>query len=114
MYAHNRLTREELLQHATLSDVDAQTVRAWCELVRIHEAECSVERLTHALTRGEGASEQGADGKRVDVEHMVRYDAHFRDLCVQKAQIEHEILLFLFGRPLSSVVRSLQVALKGI
>lgn len=89
MYRENRLTRRDLIP-------DPGPV--W-ELVRHHEARCPAgEALRLCLAA------PGDPGAATALAEMLRFDAAFRELCVEKAAMAPGELDFFFGRPLAEVM----------
>ena len=90
MYRRDRIVRTDLIPAGS-------PVR---ELMAVHEARCPAGeaiRLTLAA-RGDGAAAAA-------LSEMLRFDAAFRELCVEKAALPADELAFYFGRPLSLVVQ---------
>ncbi len=94
LYAHNHLTRYDILTHLPH--------KGWIELISVHEEACSVRQFAELL----------AQEQHEDVGHMIRYDEHFRALCLEKAQIPKNVLPFLFGRPLMRIVGNIRHAIE--
>jgi Fe-S-cluster containining protein len=90
MYRLDRITRADLIPAGS-------PIR---ELMTVHEARCPAGeaiRLTLAA-RGDGAAAAA-------LSEMLRFDAAFRELCVEKAALAPDELALYFGRPLSLVVQ---------
>jgi len=99
IYEAPRLTRVELLQNASSE---------WIELIRIHEEHCSIDRLVAWL---EAAPH--ADVSQIpSLQEAIAFDMHFRNLTVERSRIHPNLLPFLFGRPLSVVIRQVLAALR--
>jgi Fe-S-cluster containining protein len=90
MYRLDRIERTDLIPAASPAR----------ELVAAHEARCPAgEAVRLALAaRGDAAA-------AADLSEMLRFDAAFRELCLEKAALPADELAFYFGRPLSLVVQ---------
>ncbi|NDY57353.1 YkgJ family cysteine cluster protein [Desulfovibrio sulfodismutans] len=89
MYQKDRATRRDLIPLASPQ---------W-ELVQIHEERCPAGeaiRLCLAARNDPAAA--------ADLAEMVRFDAAFRELCVEKAALTPDELELYFGRPLAEVI----------
>lgn len=89
MYRENRVARRDLIPEASPAR----------ELVRLHEERCPAGegiRLCLAVRTDSAASAALAE--------MVRFDAAFRELCLEKGAVLPGELEFFFGRPLSVVL----------
>jgi Fe-S-cluster containining protein len=99
IYRKDRLTRKDLLQ----------SVPGLWELVEDHQQRCSWERVLPL------AAEVRRSGQRETVEellYLVRYDLHLRDLVVENGGTDADLLDFLFGTPLISVLKGLGVRIR--
>ena len=99
IYANKRLKREDLL---------AQVAGLW-ELIETHEQRCSLAELSARV-----GDDRGLDNPPEQEEAILetlRYDAHIRQLVVEKGLLTPGLLDLVFGRPLSQTIRSLGVAL---
>ena len=91
IYAQNRLTR-----HAVLGKI------AWLtDLVQTHEAECSFDRIQDLINNREAGDPSATSG----LIEMMNYDFHLRNIVTEKGKITPEMHDFLFGRPLSEIIR---------
>jgi len=90
MYETERMTRRDLISQAS---------PLW-ELAQIHEERCPAgEAIRLCLAaRGDPAA-------AVALAEMVRFDAAFRELCVEKAAIAPDELELYFGRPLAEIIK---------
>ena len=89
LYSQNRLTRKDLLSG----------IPALWGLIEDHDLRCSPEKARELLDSKSGAEE------KITVQEMVAYDRSIRLLVVEKAGVESNMLDFVFGRPLSDVIR---------
>jgi len=98
VYETDRLTRRDLLS----------TVRGLWELIQDHEAHCSYAKL-HALVG------EGTNGGRIiqdkTILEILRFDAHVRQLTMQKGGMDGQMLDFIFGRPLADTIKMFDVVL---
>jgi len=92
-YAVNRLTRRDCVNPSG----------ALFELIRVHETRCPAGQAV-ALARSAAAGEAVAAASLAD---LVRFDAVYRELLVERAGIDPLELPFLLGRPLPDVLRPL-------
>ena len=95
LYARDRVTRRDLLQASGAPE-------AWQELPDAHEERCSIRHLTElacAVPWGHAAC-----AEREELVHLLRFDAAFRQLCVEKGRIPQDCLPFLLGRPLVALL----------
>lgn len=69
--------------------------RLWRELMEAHEEACDVRRYFDLLDAGETE----------DAAAMARYDAAFRQLCVERGALAPEEAPFLLGQPLRDLPR---------
>ncbi|MCB2146828.1 MAG: YkgJ family cysteine cluster protein [Deltaproteobacteria bacterium] len=98
VYETTRLTRQDLLSG----------VRGLWELIEDHEQRCSYEAL-HALV-GEGIH-KGRLKLEKKILEILRFDAHVRQLTVEKGGMDNRMLEFLFGRPLAETITMFEVKL---
>jgi Fe-S-cluster containining protein len=92
IYDKGRLTRRDLL---------AAVAGLW-ELVEDHEQHCSYAQLgewVHA-----GTLENDVLRQEEAIFEALRYDAHVRQLAVEKGGLHAELLAFVFGRPLTETI----------
>ncbi len=98
VYASDRLTRQDLLSG----------IGGLWELVEDHERRCSYQRLK-ALVGG------GTEGRRIKQEkailEILGYDAHVRQLAVEKGGLDPRMLDFIFGRCLADTVKMFDIRL---
>ena len=99
LYATQRLTRRDLL-------ADIQGL--W-DLVEEHERRCSYSELAARVR--EGSREEGVLRQERAILETLRYDAHIRQLTVEKAGLDPEMLDFVFGRPLTETIRMFEIRL---
>jgi len=100
VYETGRLTRKDLL---------AEVQGLW-ELIEDHEQRCSYTDLAdrvHAGTREEGKILQEEDA----ILEILGYDAHIRQLTVEKAGLDAGMLDFVFGRPLTETIGTFDIQL---
>ena len=104
LYIRERVSREDLLRAAEGPSV-------WLDLVHAHEESCSVVRMAELASHipwGRNLCEEADELLR-----MIRFDAAFRNLCVEKGHIPQKYLLFLLGRPLYSLLPGYGLHLDG-
>ena len=93
IYNKGRLTRRDLLA----------TVAGLWDLIEEHEQRCSYAQLG-AWVR-EGTLENDVLRQEEAILETLRYDAHVRQLAVEKGRLNAELLAFVFGRPLTETLR---------
>ena len=91
VYDTDRLTRQDLL---------ASFQGLW-ELIEDHERRCSYAELNHLVRQGDGG---GRPKQEAAIMEMLRFDAHIRQLAVEKAGLDGGMLDFMFGRALSDTI----------
>ncbi len=98
VYQTTRLTRQDLLSG----------VNGLWELIEDHEQRCSYEAL-HVLVR------EGTHKGRLKMEEKIleilRFDAHVRQLTVEKGKVDNRMLEFIFGRPLAETITMFEIKL---
>lgn len=98
IYGIDRLTRRDLLAG----------VHGLWDLVENHEWRCSYTRLAKLVG-------QGARGGRLirseAILEMLRFDAHIRQLTVDKGRMDQGMLDFIFGRPLADTIHMFDIRL---
>jgi len=99
IYSKERLTRRDLLA----------TVAGLWELVEDHEQRCSYAQLGEWVRAG--ILENDVFEQEEAILETLRYDAHVRQLAVEKGGLDAELLAFVFGRPLSETIRMFGVDL---
>jgi Fe-S-cluster containining protein len=92
IYRLGRLSRRDLLAG----------VQGLWELIEDHEQRCDYDRIRRLP---EGRPGPGAAGVGRDTAEMARYDAELRRLMVAQGGLEPEMLDFLLGRPVETVLR---------
>mgnify|MGYP001820073788 FL=1 len=90
IYAHDRLTRRDLL---------ASVGGLW-EIVQTHERRCAYRKIEKWMPQ----IKSGNETARAALGEIVAYDRHLRSLAVAKSGITPALLDFLFGRPLSETL----------
>jgi len=95
MYDKERLTRADLLPagHPLL------------ELVAEHDAKCSPPAVEAAVK----TARQGDDEAGAALKEMVVFDMEMRRLVAERANMSRDINHFLFGRPLRTLLRTMNV-----
>ena len=93
IYDTDRLTRQDLLSG----------VRGLWELVEDHEQHCSYEGLDARIR--EGMSHGPRLKGEAAILEILRFDAHIRQLAVEKGGLDSRMLEFIFGRPLADTIR---------
>jgi len=92
MYEKNRLSRSELLSR----------VEGIWALVTHHQDRCSYEKLNAFSVE----ARNDIHGKAAEsILEMVRYDAHLREVVVEKGGLGSGMTAFLFGRPLFQTIQ---------
>lgn len=93
IYSSRRLTRRHLISK----------VKGLWELVEDHQDHCDygyiaelVEKVRRSCPVKEAMSE---------LLDLIRYDQHLREVTMERANLDPEMLLFLFGRPLSFTIK---------
>jgi len=91
IYGKNRLSRRVVLKK-----------NQWLiDLIEVHDPACALDQIRKLANERESG-----DPKATSVLiQMINYDFHLRQLAVEKGGVPPEILDFLFGRPLSEIVR---------
>lgn len=101
LYRQGRLTRADILN---LPHVPA----GWLDLARAHEEECGLTALIPL------ASQALTDSAAAELLlETLRFDAAFRELCMEKAQVPAEMLPCLLGRPLTHFLASFGLGTVG-
>jgi Fe-S-cluster containining protein len=98
VYATGRLTRQDLLSG----------IQGLWELVQDHERRCSYECLDAWVREG---ARQGRPKKESALLETLRFDAHVRQLVVEKGGLDARMLDFVFGRPLADTVKMFNLRL---
>ncbi len=98
LYDRERLCRRDLIGE----------VEGLWDLVSDHERRCSVWQVT-ALAEDWRCNGQGSRALERELMGKVRYDLELRRLLVEKRRMVEGLLDFVFGRPLTLVLRSLGV-----
>ena len=104
LYARGQITRSDIL-------VSLDSRPGWSELVSAHEESCAAEKciqLARILLHAESQAER--DDAAGELGALIRSDAAFRELSVQKAGILPEALPFLYGRPMTEILRGTGLA----
>ena len=91
IYAHNRLTRKDLL---------AGIEGLW-ELVEDHQERCDYENIKKLIMDLEGPDKVQAQKELMKI---IQYDAEIRQLAVKKGGLDEGMLDFVFGRPLTQTL----------
>jgi len=99
IYNKDRLTRRDLL---------AEVAGLW-ELIEDHEQRCSYARLG-AWVR-EGVLQNEVFKQEAAIFETLRYDAHVRQLAVERGGLDGALLAFVFGRPLTETIRMFGIEL---
>ena len=99
LYATGRLTRRDLLVK----------IQGLWELVEDHEQRCSYTNLAVRVHAGD--QEKGVLRQEQAILETLRYDAHIRQLTVEKAGLDAGMLDFVFGRPLAKTIQMFGIEL---
>lgn len=94
------LTRAELF--ARLAATEARAA-LWNELAQAHEEACPAADYLNLCAALETSADVAA--VRRDLAHMERYDAAFRQLCLERGALEPDLLPLVLGRPLRQLPR---------
>lgn len=95
-YRKDRLTRKDILGH----------VEGLWETIEEHEKKCSWEEILNIVSKNR--NKLGEDAQETLFE-MIQYDKAIRDLVVAKANVEPNLLDFLFGLPLEKKLRQMGI-----
>ena len=99
MYTQGRLQRKNLLK----------AVDGLWDVIDDHDRRCSYESLGRLIRRIK------TDGNQADADsvlEILQYDAEIRNLVVERAGLDPEILDFLLGRPLAETVHQFGIRLE--
>lgn len=99
IYRRGRLRRKDLLGR----------VEGLWELIADHDRRCSCEKLRRLAQRWK------TGGSRADADRlleMILYDAHLRQLVIDRGGLDPEMLDFLFGRRLAEIVGQFGIRLQ--
>lgn len=99
LYNEGRLTREDIL---------AAAPAGWLALARTHEEDCSLLDLIELAP-------QALDNPQAEAALLeaLRFDAAFRDLCAEKADMSPAVLPCVLGRPLADFLASFGLGIVG-
>lgn len=99
LYNEGRLTREDILTAAPAG---------WLALARTHEEDCSLLDLVELAS-------QALDNPQAEATLLeaLRFDAAFRDLCAEKADMSPAVLSCVLGRPIADFLASFGLGLVG-
>ncbi|MGN0008348.1 MAG: YkgJ family cysteine cluster protein [Desulfovibrionaceae bacterium] len=103
LYAQGQIGRAEVLAALPLRP-------GWLELAQAHEESCGVERMVRLAVEAWRGPEGGRRAAAEALGGMLRQDAAFRALCVERAGIAREELPFLLGRPLAELLEGTGLA----
>lgn len=98
VYATDRLIRRDLLTD----------IKGLWELVDDHEQRCSYARLRALVDEG---LRGGTLQQERAILEILRFDAHIRQLSVQKGGLDARLLDFVFGRPLADTLNMVGIRL---
>lgn len=94
------LSRTELFARLAAAESRAPL---WRELAQAHEEACPAADYLSLCAALESCADAAA--VRRDLAHMERYDAAFRQLCLERGALEAELLPLVLGRPLRDLPR---------
>jgi Fe-S-cluster containining protein len=96
-YRKDRLTRDDLLSNMA-------GLREW---VAEHQSRCDYDQLAQLAAD----FKSGRNGARAAeaMMAMIRYDISLRQVTVEQTRLDDRLLLFLFGRPISTRLRWFQI-----
>jgi len=97
LYNCRRLTRRHLLSR----------IEGLWELVEDHQARCNYGHIADLAARIRQQRQAEAAGQ--ELLGLIRYDRHLRQIALERTQWKSEMLLFLFGRPLSFTIDLFQL-----
>ncbi len=89
IYNKNRLTRKDILEN---------TKTLW-ELVNDHQQKCSYEKLNNLSFIYKN---RNSDEIKKEINEIVAYDHHLRDVLIEKSSTYSDLINFLFGKPLKT------------
>lgn len=92
-YGENRLTRKDILSH----------IKGLWEMVEDHDRRCSLVEFRNLLKNRDSAIKNAANQQKLSA--MIGYDTHLRELLAQKNHLPADSLDFVFGRPLSEILK---------
>jgi Fe-S-cluster containining protein len=91
VYERNRLSREDLLTR----------VEGLWELIEDHQNRCDYNQIRMLIRDLDGP---GEDKARKGLMEIIQYDAEIRNLVIEKAGLDPEMLDFVLGRPLTETL----------
>lgn len=100
LYQNTRLTRQDLLSG----------MNGLWELIEDHEQHCSYAGLR---ARVEAGMHEGRLIQEKMILEILRFDAHVRQLAVEKGGLDNRMLDFMFGRPLADTIKMFDLKLIG-
>ncbi len=100
-YGENRLTRKDIIGH----------IKGLWEMVEDHDRRCSPAEFRNLLKITDSATLNAENQQKLNV--MIGYDTHLRELLVQKNHLPKDSLDFVFGRPMSVVLKEFRTVDKG-
>lgn len=98
IYDTTRLTRQDLLSG----------VNGLWDLIEDHEQHCSYESLLALVDAG---TDEGRLKQEKMILEILRFDAHVRQLAVEKGGLDSRMLDFIFGRPLCDTIKMFDIQL---
>ncbi len=98
IYETARLTRQDLLSG----------IQGLWELIEDHEQHCSYHGLKSLVSGGLG---DGCLKQEEAILEILRFDAHVRQLAVEKGGLDARMLDFIFGRPLVDTIKMFDITL---
>lgn len=100
-YDTGRLTRQDLLA----------TVDGLWALIDAHEKRCSYAEVDHLVRQVDG---EGRFNQEEAILEIIGFDAHIRQLAVEKAHMDKRMLDFIFGRALSETIGMFGLTLANV
>jgi len=99
LYSKDRLTRKDLLE---------KNEGIW-EIIKDHQEHCCYEKLAELAKNYRFQADQKS---KTAILEMIRYDAHMRDLIIEKSHLAPDLLDFLFGSPLYKTIQRFHLRLQ--
>jgi Fe-S-cluster containining protein len=101
IYANTRLTRADLVSE----------IKGLWDLIQDHQVRCDYNKIQPLIKDLAGSKRSQVRQKLLEI---IRYEAEIRKLFVSRGGLYPDMLDFLFGRPLTKILRSYGVKLQQI
>ncbi|MCG8336751.1 MAG: YkgJ family cysteine cluster protein [Proteobacteria bacterium] len=99
LYNKNRLTRKDIIGG----------IQGLWELVEEHQQKCSFSKVKQIIEEAKGKIEGQALKQLLEI---VQYDISIRTLVLEKTDTDPNLIPFLFGTPMQSILRKLGIEFK--